>query len=395
MSVPPPTQLSVSSSDSNSVTLTWFNAENYDKVLIAYVLGDNPSSPITQQFDFNDPNPSVVDLSSYTVTGIDSTSGHAFVFKVKGGKRSDIFGAGITWDYSDWTTFVWNNPYVGSFVDSGTERTTNIFALSNFRAVENAHTFPGHFSWYEHLGAGSGSFTWGVQNAPITLTTAPSFRQLFYGGDGVIYGITNDNFMQWFRLYRYHGNMQDKQSPESRGFIGEGWGDIKYALSGSNGVIYAITNAGNLLWYRHAGFQTGTYSWAAGSAKQIGRGWQVAQFIFSGGGNGVIYAVINSQLRRYHHAGFLTGDGKEDGSTLTFATIANNINWSQVHQVFSAGLGIIYVVLNDHRLFWFQDLGFSDFSNNNLQSSSTAIGTGWQFDILTAGLDDIQDTSIK
>ena len=179
MSVPPPTQLSVSSSDSNSVTLTWFNAENYDKVLIAYVLGDNPSSPITQQFDFNDPNPSVVDLSSYTVTGIDSTSGHAFVFKVKGGKRSDIFGAGITWDYSDWTTFVWNNPYVGSFVDSGTERTTNIFALSNFRAVENAHTFPGHFSWYEHLGAGSGSFTWGVQNAPITLTTAPSFRQLF------------------------------------------------------------------------------------------------------------------------------------------------------------------------------------------------------------------------
>jgi hypothetical protein len=38
-------------------------------------------------------------------------------------------------------------------------------------------------------------------------------------------------------------------------------------------VIYAITDSGDLLWYRHDGSKDGSMKWAAPEGKKVGSGW--------------------------------------------------------------------------------------------------------------------------
>jgi hypothetical protein len=97
------------------------------------------------------------------------------------------------------------------------------------------------------------------------------------------------------------------------GQIGEGW-NFNQVFSGGYGVIYAITEDYKLLWYRHTGFADGQDTWAEPPAPtpgrlrgQIGEGWNFNQ-VFSGGANGVIYAITQDyRLLWYHHTGFGTG----------------------------------------------------------------------------------------
>ena len=39
------------------------------------------------------------------------------------------------------------------------------------------------------------------------------------------------------------------------------------------GVIYAINQAGNLLWYRHDGRGDGSFKWASNEGRRVGVGW--------------------------------------------------------------------------------------------------------------------------
>jgi hypothetical protein len=52
-------------------------------------------------------------------------------------------------------------------------------------------------------------------------------------------------------------------------------------FSGGAGVIYAVTESGDLLWYRHAGYPDGSIRWGAPEGKKVGSGWAVKQ-VFSG-----------------------------------------------------------------------------------------------------------------
>ena len=49
----------------------------------------------------------------------------------------------------------------------------------------------------------------------------------------------------------------------------------------SHGVIYVITDNGDLLWYRHDGRGDGTFRWASDEGKKVGNGWNVKQ-VFAG-----------------------------------------------------------------------------------------------------------------
>jgi hypothetical protein len=61
------------------------------------------------------------------------------------------------------------------------------------------------------------------------------------------------------------------------------------SFPGGDGVIYAIQQNGDLLWYRHDGWATGAVTWTSGGGTKVGNGW-AATHVFPGG-NGVIYAV--------------------------------------------------------------------------------------------------------
>ena len=61
-------------------------------------------------------------------------------------------------------------------------------------------------------------------------------------------------------------------------------------MATSEGVLYGVETDGNLLWFRHDGWEDGTVGWVAGSGGRLGQGWQGLQHAFASS-DGVIYAV--------------------------------------------------------------------------------------------------------
>ena len=48
-----------------------------------------------------------------------------------------------------------------------------------------------------------------------------------------------------------------------------------------NGVIYAVMDNGDLMWFRHEGRTDGTFRWASNEGRKVGNGWNPKQ-VFSG-----------------------------------------------------------------------------------------------------------------
>jgi hypothetical protein len=50
----------------------------------------------------------------------------------------------------------------------------------------------------------------------------------------------------------------------------------------AQGVIYALTDNGDLMWYRHGGRGDGSFTWAFNEGKKVGVGWDGFSTVFSG-----------------------------------------------------------------------------------------------------------------
>lgn len=72
-------------------------------------------------------------------------------------------------------------------------------------------------------------------------------------------------------------------------------------------IIYALAKNGDLLWYKHAGYATGTNTWYGGSTNKVGNGWNTARQIFSTGWGHIYFVAGNGALRYYDHLGFNNG----------------------------------------------------------------------------------------
>jgi hypothetical protein len=59
--------------------------------------------------------------------------------------------------------------------------------------------------------------------------------------------------------------------------VGTGWGDFKQLFSGGDGIIYGVNQNNQLVWYRHVGRTDGSFRWAAGSGNVVGTGWAFTQ----------------------------------------------------------------------------------------------------------------------
>jgi hypothetical protein len=68
-------------------------------------------------------------------------------------------------------------------------------------------------------------------------------------------------------------------TPESGGRkVGSGW-NFKQIFSGGDGIIYYITDSGDLMWFRHDGRNDGTMRWTPESGgRKVGSGWSSAAF---------------------------------------------------------------------------------------------------------------------
>jgi len=86
--------------------------------------------------------------------------------------------------------------------------------------------------------------------------------------------------------------------------IGTGW-NFKHVFAGINGAVYAITETGDMLFYRHTGMADGSPNWAV-QGKKIGSGWNF-KHVFRGE-NGALYAITETgDMLFYKHAGGADG----------------------------------------------------------------------------------------
>lgn len=148
-----------------------------------------------------------------------------------------------------------------------------------------------HLLWYRHDGIGDGSFTW-AQGSGNQVGNGWNFWQVFSGGDGVIYAIQNTEIdlrtgrrtgghLLWYQ-HDGRGDGSFTWGPDSGNQVGSGWRGFKQVFAGGDGVIYAIQNNGDLLWYRHDGRGNGSNTWTEGSGKKVvGSGWNFLH-VFSG-----------------------------------------------------------------------------------------------------------------
>ena len=177
-----------------------------------------------------------------------------------------------------------------------------------------------------------------------------AFKFVFGDVEGVIYGITTAGDLLWYRHLSPTGSANWANEGNGQP-IGWGWSQFTQVVTGGNGVIYAVEPTGGLLWYHHTS-RTGDFTWAPDSGVQIDVGWNGFSRIFSGGG-GVLYGIDPAgDLWWYEHLSSLglsewafDGEGQKVGS-----------GWNNFINVFSGGNGVIYAIQPDGTLLWYRHL---------------------------------------
>ena len=237
-----------------------------------------------------------------------------------------------------------------------------------------------------------------------------SFSKVFYGGggrrspvdsgsvaDGVIYAITRDGRLLWYRDLDRHGNngpnAERGWAAGSGNQIRKGWNGFVYVFSGGDGIIYAITPDGRLLWYRDDDRQgnngpNAERGWAAGSGNQIGKGWNGFTHVFSDS-TGVIYAITEDGRLLWYRDDDRQGNNGPNAERGWAPGSGNQIHfgWYRFVHVCASG-GNIYAVTADGRLLWYKD---DDGQGGNDPGGSTgwAAGSGNQIDIGWDGLTNV------
>lgn len=164
------------------------------------------------------------------------------------------------------------------------------------------------------------------------------------------------------------------------GQVGRGWGGFAWTGAGGDGVIYALTTAGKLVWYR---FQNGT--WAAKSGTVVGTGFVPTTRVtnIAVGADGWIYIVRpDKRLVAFHHLGRLTGTASWANG---FGYVIGS-GWTAGELIAPQGNGVIYRQRNGN-LYWYRH---SDLSSGSVtwknSGRGVVIGKGWRFyDLLPLG----------
>ena len=157
--------------------------------------------------------------------------------------------------------------------------TSNAQESARAKGVIYGITADNQLMWMRHDGRADGSFRWApMPNGGKLVGRGWNFKQVFGGGDGIIYYITDSGDLMWFRHDgRNDGTM--RWTPETVGRkVGSGW-NFKQIFSGGDGIIYYVTDSGDLMWFRHDGRNDGTMRWTPETVgRKVGSGWSSAAF---------------------------------------------------------------------------------------------------------------------
>jgi len=153
----------------------------------------------------------------------------------------------------------------------------------------------GQLKWYGHNAALTGgglerAGSWSSSSMKTIGIGWSEFKQIFSGGEGVVYGVLPNGELKWYRNTGYATargyNDAGGWDPKSGKTIGIGWSELEHLTATSNGVIYGVQANGDLKWYRNTGYLTGAGLndaggwWDAKSGKTVGVGWNSFQDLF-------------------------------------------------------------------------------------------------------------------
>jgi hypothetical protein len=154
-----------------------------------------------------------------------------------------------------------------------------------------------------------------------------AYKTVFSGGNGVLYAVGNDGKLYWFRHLAYLNPLPMPLVPDVPGIAGgpgramkaawlqtwsgpkeiaypkevtAGWGSFTKLFSPGEGHIYAVRPDGELMYYRHVGWQSGYARWDNALTRQIAAGWNNYIFAFArnttsdlGSGNPEVDIVVH------------------------------------------------------------------------------------------------------
>lgn len=178
----------------------------------------------------------------------------------------------------------------------------------------------GDLKWFRDVEEPAGALRW-APGSGRRIGLGWDFAQVFAGGDGVIYGIHENGDLLFYRDELRDGSngrfAETGWSPASSAKIGWGW-EFAHVFSSGDGVIYAIRENGDMHWYHDlardgsndASDNTG---WDPRGGIQIGGGWDY-RVVFAGR-DGVIYGVSESGELVWHRDELRDGTNGADGSS--------------------------------------------------------------------------------
>jgi hypothetical protein len=176
--------------------------------------------------------------------------------------------------------------------------------------------------WYQDRGStalgipnhGTISFARGGVGAQLA-TGWPKFREAAYCGDGTIYALDEEGNLRWYQDLARNGTV--RWAARSGDIVKRGWSRHRIiAGDAKTGDIYAVDEDGNLHWI-HIESSAGARSF---DDRVIATGWNAFSAIFCGGG-GILYAVLpNGTMKWYQH---LIGDRSSNFGPLAPASGAD------------------------------------------------------------------------
>jgi hypothetical protein len=208
----------------------------------------------------------------------------------------------------------------------------------------------------------------------MTYDPQQRFLSLVPGGNGIMYAIQADGNLYWYRHINWTtGTPASWANSGSPRLIGTGWQKFRFVLAAADGQVFAFLPNGDLIWYRYilSDLNTGAGSWHSASGSRIGTQWNFPRVI--GGWNNVLYAQDgNGDLRWYKYTGT---NGSFSWAPNSGAKIGSQ--WQPYTQLFADPNGVIFGTRHGSALSWFRYLGTTgsfNWANGGVPVDTTILG---------------------
>ncbi|MDR0779861.1 MAG: hypothetical protein LBF16_04075 [Pseudomonadales bacterium] len=127
--------------------------------------------------------------------------------------------------------------------------------------------------WYRHDGVRNGAFTWAYTDPKfISGIKLAGQQRIFSGSNGIIYLIGDDGQLRWYKHKGYQDGSSACEGPNVISDVSSDWSHFSNVFSIGRGIIYAITRNGDLWWFKHKGYLNGDRGLESSKAP-VGVGW--------------------------------------------------------------------------------------------------------------------------